>query len=141
MKTMQIVGLITLALLPLIGYFGGYGVGRGQIKIVHDTTQVIDTIVQTDSFYLPAKTDTIVINNISYNAKTSTYRMRRNGFAMVWYIPKRESFKWQVREPDPIVITNTKYEQIKIPQTDWRTTIMVGTVGIIAGFIGGIIIR
>lgn len=130
-----IVGLLILALI-----FGvGYTAGIANVKIVHDTTTVVDTIVKVDSFYQYAKPDTIIINNVKFDAKFSSYVMHRSGYASVWYIPAKESFKWQVREPDPIVITNTKYEQIRVPTLDWKSVLTVGTVSLIAGFIGGAI--
>ncbi len=103
--------------------------------VIHDTTIVIDTITRTDTVYQPAQTDTIVIQDTSYEAKQSIYKFSRGGYAKVWYIPRRELFKWDVREPKPIVITKTHYQEIRIPTIDYRATIGAGIIGIITGAI------
>ena len=139
-----IIGISVIVAL-IIAWIAGWGYGRANVQIVHDTTQVIDTIVQTDTCYKMGKIDTVVIDTTHYIASTSYYGMNRNGYAQVWFIRKINdpagAFKWKVREPDPLVVTNIKYREVRVPSIDWRLTTVVGVVGLVAGFIGGIKFR
>ena len=90
-----IIGLIVFVVFGLVFNFG-YQRGRGDIVIVYDTTQVVDTIIQTSVNYIPAETDTIYINEIKYHTYFSEYKMARDGLAKVWFIDSLEFFKWKV---------------------------------------------
>lgn len=133
-----IIGLIILVLFGLVFNFG-YQRGIGDIIIVHDTTQVVDTIIQTLVNYIPAKPDTIIINEIEYNTFYSKYRMSREGKAEVWFIDSLKFFKWQVKEPRPVILT--KHSYIKVPVIDYKPTILVGIVAFVVGGITGILVR
>ena len=140
MKAKILIALGVIFVIALI-YFAGYGTGKSNIKVIHDTTQVVDTLVKTDSFYQQASIDTIFIRDTLYTAAFSEYFMHRGGYAKTWYIPRRDEFKWEVKEPKPLVITNIKYEQVKVPTLDLRSSLIIGIIGIIGGFIGGILIK
>lgn len=133
-----LIGILCLVVFGFIFNFG-YQKGKGDIIIVHDTIPVVDTIIQTVINYIPAKPDTIIINNIEYKTYSSTYRMSREGYSKVWFLDSLKFFKWEVREPIPITITKHKY--IKIPVIDYKTTILVGVGAFIAGGITGILIK
>lgn len=129
-----IIGIIIIGVVGLI-YISGVNDGKAHIKIVHDTTAIVDTTVRIDTFYKPAVHDTIIINKTKYDTRYSFYDMHRGGKAEVWYIPQRDEFKWRVKEPKPLIITKTKYEQVNIPVISWKATAIAGVIGLAGGFL------
>lgn len=129
-----IVGILVLLFI----YNMGYVKGKSHIKIVKDTVLVHDTTTITDTAYTPAKVDTIIdsiLSNHPYVAEYGEYMMHRDGYVHVWYIPDRELFRWNVQEPKPLLMTNTKMVPVRVPTIDYKACAISGAVG----FVGGVI--
>ena len=130
---------IAILIISIFIFNLGYNKGKGDIIIIHDTTQIVDTTTVYDTTYLPAKIDTITIDTTKYKTYTSTYKMSREGYCKTWFIDSLKFFKWNVQEPKPIIITNVRYKIQKIPTINWKITIISSIICLIGGFVGGLL--
>lgn len=129
--------IIAAAFFLAFIYNAGYIKGKSNVKIIKDTVYMHDTMAITDTAYTPARVDTIIDSVLSvtgqYVAYYGEYYMHRGGYVHTWYIPSRELFKWDVREPSPMLITQTKTVSVRVPTIDYKACAISGVIGFIGG--------